>query len=125
MGKVDKCWVLLVIYFNECSLVSDFIEEIRVSILGEEEKYEKIEFDCSLLFFFGKIISFVYLIFMLKKLSKFIVDCWICMCNEIKFILCSWILFIWIWWFSYRSFVFFLMWRVFLKIIIEFLKIVR
>lgn len=54
MGKVDKCWILLVIYFNECSLVSDFIEEIRVSILGEEEKYEKIEFDCSLLIFFGK-----------------------------------------------------------------------
>lgn len=90
MGKADKCRAPPATHSNECSSVSDSTEEIRASILGEEEKHEKIEFDCSSSFFFGKIISSVYLILMPKKSSKLIADCWTCMCNETKLTLCSW-----------------------------------
>lgn len=54
MGKADKCRTPPATHSNECSSVSDSTEEIRASILGEEEKHEKIEFDCSSSIFFGK-----------------------------------------------------------------------
>lgn len=52
MGKADKCRTPPATHSNECSSVSDSTEEIRASILGEEEKHEKIEFDCSSSIFF-------------------------------------------------------------------------
>lgn len=41
MGKTDKCRTPPATHSNDCSSVSDSTEEIRASILGEEENHEK------------------------------------------------------------------------------------